>query len=406
VSASLQSATIRGTGTCFSLKAVARRSWERAVERAERGEDHRMWPARRILPLLRAGHYLTQMTALDDLLQALLAEVVTVLDAQRGAIVLADEATGKLCLRAAFAETKTVSLAKCFSETLADRCFREGESMLCADVRIEKDLERATSVAQGTMASIICGLLRTPRSNQGVLHLDRGPLQEPFTQDDFDLVDAVACYISVGIETARMLEQQRDLFLHAATTLAQTVEMRDAYTGGHTQRVTVYALLLAEELQMSPAEKHALEIATPLHDIGKIAVDDAVLRKAERLTEAEDVQMRTHVIRGAALLANIPGLAPMLPIVRNHHERWDGRGYPDGQQGGQIASVARVVAIADAFDAMTSDRPYRKGLPLDEAFRELSAKAGTHFDPTYVAAFLSLRAKIERVMAAAAVVLV
>src|SRR5258708_39673918 len=106
-----------------------------------RAEDHRMWPARRILPLLRAGHYLTQMTSLDDLLQTLLGEVVTVLDAQRGAIVLADEATGKLRLRAAFAGTDTISLAKCFSETLADRCFRDGESMLCADVKIEKELE-------------------------------------------------------------------------------------------------------------------------------------------------------------------------------------------------------------------------------------------------------------------------
>jgi putative nucleotidyltransferase with HDIG domain len=393
---------IRGSGTCFNLKASSRLSWDRAVREAKRPEDDRLWPASRILPLLSAGHHLTQMTSLDDLLRTLLEEVTTVLQAQRGAIVLAHEGTGQLRLRAVVAADMHANPAKHFSQTLADRCYEEGESLLCADVSVEKALAGSLSVTHGGMASIICALLRSPRQRLGVLHLDRGPMQQPFTRDDFDLVDAVACYVSVGIETARMLEQQRELFLRAATTLAQTVEMRDEYTGNHTQRVTAYAVMLAEELGLSPAERQQIAIGAPLHDIGKIAIADALLRKPGKLTPAEQAEMESHVVKGAALLANIPGLTPMVPIVRHHHERWDGRGYPDRLAGEAIPLLARVVAVADAFDAMTTDRPYRRALRLEDALAELVARAGSHFDPRCVEAFVRLRPQVERMLGAAA----
>ncbi len=390
---------IRTSGACFKLQASSRRSWDRAVREAARPDDNRLWPASRILPLLSAGHHLTQITSLDDLLRTLLEEVTTVLQAQRGAIVLANEATGELRLRAVVTADDRINPGKHFSQTLAERCYRDGESLLCADVSIEESLVQAPSVTRGTMSSIICALLRSPRRRLGVLHLDRGPFQQPFTRDDFDLVDAVACYVSVGIETARMLEQQRELFLRAATTLAQTVEMRDEYTGNHTQRVTAYALMLAEELRLSPAERQQIAIGAPLHDIGKIAVADAILLKPGKLTPAEFEEMQGHVAKGAALLANIPGLTPMLPIVRHHHERWDGSGYPDGLAGEAIPLLARVVAVADAFDAMTSDRPYRLAMPLDDALAELATRAGSHFDPRCVQAFTRLRPRIERMLA-------
>lgn len=389
---------MKTSGHFVNLRAVTRRSWDRAVEQLSRAEGEKLWPARRILPLLHAGQYLTQMTSLDELLQKLLDEVVASLHAQRGAIALADEQTGQLRLRVVAAPAEFSPQTRYFSRTLADRCYLEGESLLCEDVRAEDELATAVSVAHGTMSSIICALLRSPRRRLGVLHLDRGPFQEPFTRDDFDLVDAIACYASVGIESAQMMEQQRTLFLQAATTLAQTVEMRDEYTGNHTQRVTAYSLLLAEELGMSAAEQQQIQIGAPLHDIGKIAVADAVLRKPGRLTDAEFEEMKTHVSRGAALLANIPGLTVMLPIVRHHHERWDGSGYPDGLAGDAIAPVARVVAVADAFDAMTSDRPYRRAMSPDAAFAELQAKAGSHFDPIAVAAFVRRRPQIEKLM--------
>src|SRR5262249_55860504 len=217
--------------------------------------------------------------------------------------------------------------------------------------------------------------------------LDRGPMQEPFSREDFFLADAIAASGSIAIESAQLVARQRDEFVGTITALARAVEVRDQYTHDHTQRVTDYALMLAEELRLSPAERYHIQIGTPLHDIGKIGVEDAILRKPGRLTDAEFEQMKLHTLKGAAILETIPALKPVIPIVRHPHERWDGTGYPDRLANDKIEQVARIVAVADAFDAMTSNRPYRTALPAAAAYAELLAKAGSHFDPAVVQAF-------------------
>src|SRR5205823_3040316 len=140
-----------------------------------------------------------------------------------------------------------------------------------------------------------------------------------------------------------------------------------------------------------------LQIGTPLHDIGKIGIEDAILRKPGQLTSDEFEHMKLHTVKGAAILEAVPAPKSVIPIARHHHERWDGSGYPDRLAQDCISLVARIVAVADAFDAMTSDRPYRQALPLEHAFAELLTKAGTHFDPACVQAFLALRPQVEAV---------
>ncbi|HWG43862.1 MAG TPA: HD domain-containing phosphohydrolase [Gemmataceae bacterium] len=194
------------------------------------------------------------------------------------------------------------------------------------------------------------------------------------------------------------LAEGQDAVIQTVTALAQAVELRDRYTGGHTQRVTNYTLLLAECLGLPSTERLLLQVGVPLHDIGKIGVDDAVLRKAGALDSVEFESMRSHTVRGAAILQGIPGLAAVLPIIRSHHERWDGKGYPDGLAGEAIPLLARMVAVADAFDAMTSDRPYRKSMPLGRAFAEIAAGSGRQFDPRCAAAFLKLRPTLEEML--------
>jgi putative nucleotidyltransferase with HDIG domain len=250
------------------------------------------------------------------------------------------------------------------------------------------------SIAEGSMASVLCVLLRTPRKRLGILHLDRSPWQKPFTMDDLHLADALAANVSAGIECAQLLRKQRDLFLDTITVLAQAVELKDEYTGGHTRRVSTYALLLAERLDMGSADIELVRVGTPLHDIGKIGVDDAIIRKPDRLTAEEFEAMKLHTVKGAEIVATIPDLRPIIPIVRSHHERWDGKGYPDGLGGEAIHPLARVVALADAFDAMTSDRPYRKGMAAADAFAEIEKNSGRQFDPQFAAAFLDLREAI------------
>jgi putative nucleotidyltransferase with HDIG domain len=176
--------------------------------------------------------------------------------------------------------------------------------------------------------------------------------------------------------------------------LAQAVEMRDEYTGNHTQRVTMYSMMLAQRMDLSQEQLHWIQIGTPLHDIGKIFIDDSILKKNGKLTNEEFDIMKTHTTMGAKMLAQVPDLGAVIPIVRSHHERWDGRGYPDGTHGESTPQLARIVAVADAYDAMTSDRPYRKAMPPEAAFAEIEKMKGKQFDPNAAEAFLSIRPKI------------
>jgi putative nucleotidyltransferase with HDIG domain len=387
---------LKASGTFVKVQARSQRTWEQAVTALAPGSEAPR-QGQQLLALLRTGHHLSHIASLDELLRSILEDAVRTLAAQRASIVLADEATGQLQLRASVA-APGIRTNRSYSYTLAQRSFRAGESLLCADVSLDAALVAATSVQHGAMASIICAVLRSPRNRLGVLHLDRGPYQEPFTEEDFFLADAIAASVSVGIECAQLVEAQRDQFVQTVTALARAVEIRDTYTANHTQRVTDYALLLARDLGLSAAECQQIQVGTPLHDIGKIGIEDAILRKPGRLTDGEFEVMKSHTLKGAAILETIPALRPVLPIVRNHHERWDGRGYPDGLAQEEINRVARIVAVADAFDAMTSNRPYRQAMPLPKAFAELQRDAGTHFDPACVRAFLQLRADIERIM--------
>jgi HD-GYP domain-containing protein (c-di-GMP phosphodiesterase class II) len=377
------------------IQATTKQTWDEAVQRVILpGERRQPWQREQLVALLRTDYHLAHLDSLETLLQAILRDAATVLGAQRGSIALADEATGKLRVNAVVVLHRGAKHGESFSQTLALRSFLQGMSLLCQDVRADDDLAGAPSVVAGGMSSILCALLRSPRRRLGVLHLDRGPFQEPFTEDDLYLADAVAARTSVGIDSAQLVLQQQDQFWQTLMTLARTVDARDHYTGGHTRRVTDYSLCLAEGLGLPAEEVQHIRLGTPLHDIGKIGVPDSVLRKPDKLTPEEYEQMKQHPVKGVAILEGLPSLRPALPVVRSHHERWDGKGYPDGLAGNQIARVARVVAVADVFDALTSDRPYRHGLAADAAFAEIERCAGTQFDPACVQGLLALRTQI------------
>jgi HD-GYP domain-containing protein (c-di-GMP phosphodiesterase class II) len=380
------------------VEATSHQSWEEAIDSLAFDKNRCPRPGEQLKALLRAGHHLAHLDSESDLLNFILNDAVAVLDAQRGAIVLADD-DDKLQLKALAGDS---SGRFHFSHKLAHRCFQGGESILCGSVDDDPELKLQQSISDGAMASVMCVLLRTPRKRLGVLHLDRNFWQKPFTEDDLHLADALAANTSMGIECAQLLRKQKDLFLNTITVLAQAVELRDEYTGGHTARVTNYSLLLAQQLNLPPKEQELLRIGTPLHDIGKIGIDDAILRKPARLTPEEFKVMQSHTVKGDMIVSTIPQLHEVRPIVRSHHERWDGNGYPDKLAGENIPLLARIVAVGDAFDAMTSARPYhpdKKGKTPQEAFAEVSAMAGKQFDPSCAAAFLAIQDQIIESMA-------
>jgi putative nucleotidyltransferase with HDIG domain len=382
------------------VEAASQRSWEEALDGLAYDRNRSPRPGEQLLVLLRAGHHLGHIESEDELLHCILNDAVSALDAQRGAIVLAEGPTGPLRLRALATAHSQVASRSSFSQNLAQRSFARGESILCSSVEDDPEVAGARSIAEGTMASVLCVLLRTPRKRLGVLHLDRGPMQRPFTNDDLHLADALAANVSAGIESAELLRKQRELFFNTILLLAQAVELRDPYTGGHTARVTEYSLLLGEHLSLPSDDLRLIRTGTPLHDIGKIGIDDAILRKPGKLTAAEFEIMKTHTTKGAKILEQVPDLHSVIPIVRSHHERWDGAGYPDGLKGEETPRLARIVAVADAFDAMTSDRPYRKGMAAEEGFEEVQRQSGKQFDPECAAGFVAIRQRIVQEMQA------
>jgi diguanylate cyclase (GGDEF)-like protein len=199
--------------------------------------------------------------------------------------------------------------------------------------------------------------------------------------------EAVRVTYAQGLERAQQLKQN---YLATVLTLASAVEAKDEYTGGHINRVHRLGLLLARELVPEEADDPQMAYGFLLHDIGKLAVPDDVLNKAGPLNDEEWELMRDHPQAGVRILAPIPFLGRALDVVRHHHERWDGCGYPSGLAAEDIPMWSRIFAVVDSVDAMTSDRPYRAALSLDVAHEELQKGVGTQFDPHCVAGFMRL----------------
>lgn len=187
--------------------------------------------------------------------------------------------------------------------------------------------------------------------------------------------------------TAHLLAREEEII----ERLSRAIEYRDGDTGDHVSRVALISRMIGEAIGMSPSRCRMLYLAAPLHDIGKIGIADAILTKPGKLTDEEMARMREHVNIGARILER--GTSELIRmaelIAQSHHERWDGTGYPDRLSGSDIPIEARIVAIADVFDALCSERPYKKAWPIEKAYAEIIRSSGTHFDPNCVAAFRS-----------------
>ncbi|MBC7248574.1 MAG: GAF domain-containing protein [Actinobacteria bacterium] len=209
-------------------------------------------------------------------------------------------------------------------------------------------------------------------------------------KEEMELVAAIASQAGMAIENASLYEDIERSYFSTVQALAKAIEVKDPYTRGHSERVTAYALMIAEAMRLDEREKQKLKYAATLHDIGKIGIAGRVLNKPGALTEEEYSHVKTHPALGDSIVEPVEFLQGPRPIILHHHERYDGRGYPDGLQGEDIPVCARILSVADAFEAMRSDRPYRKALPLEEARQELVRNAGTQFDPRVVEVFLDI----------------
>jgi putative nucleotidyltransferase with HDIG domain len=232
----------------------------------------------------------------------------------------------------------------------------------------------------------------------GVEELKYGTAKNPlriYSQDELGKLTRNFNEMSALIadQRGKLTEYARDLeeaYVSIVKVVAAAIDARDSYTHGHSARVAELSLLLGKQIGLPKENLRDLEIACLFHDVGKIKTPDSILLKPGKLNEAETKEMRQHVVYGASILSKAPSLYKYIPSTRHHHEWHNGKGYPDGLVGDNIPLFAAIISIADAFDAMTSDRPYRKALFKEEALRQIDRMSGTQFRPELVAVFLEL----------------
>ncbi len=236
--------------------------------------------------------------------------------------------------------------------------------------------------------------ISVPLLNQGMsigaLNVTAKKTGEPFAKRDEELLINVARMGAVAFNDFRLHEQIQEDSLKTITTLALILDARDPYTKRHSENVTRYSVAIAVQLGFSPARVELIRRAALLHDIGKIGIRDDILLKPGKLTEEEFEQIKIHPLKSQEIVVSLPFLKDVSVLVRQHHERYDGKGYPDGKAGEDIELGARILAVSDSFDAMTTDRPYRKRLSLEAAKAELIRCRGTQFDPKAVDSFISI----------------
>jgi HD-GYP domain-containing protein (c-di-GMP phosphodiesterase class II) len=221
--------------------------------------------------------------------------------------------------------------------------------------------------------------------------------RDEFGTVEASLLSSVALILSTHLRNINLFLEQEELLVSFVRSLVSTLDAKDSYTRGHSERVALVARRLARQLNLPLRDQEAIHLSALLHDIGKIGVEDAILRKPGRLTEAEMRKLRLHPVIGDDILSGLKNLRHILPGVRHHHENFDGTGYPDGLEGEEIPLMARILAVADAYDAMGSNRPYRGGMPLSQVEKILTDGSSQQWDPGIVRAYFAARDDIRRI---------
>ena len=294
-----------------------------------------------------------------------------------------DEATGELVLTASLGlsgYSKPVRLG----ESVVGRAVLERRPYVVPDISNSPYKNSEFARKHGLRSLLSVPLVLRERAVGGVTVYSTSP--DSFSVGDVRLLSSIATQLATVLENLQLV---RDT-VSTLVSLARAIEAKDPYTQGHSERVTAYAVRLAEQAGVGGQELSLLKLLGPVHDIGKIGISEAIINKPARLSPQERRVMEKHPVIGETIVNSIRSLRPGLFLVRNHHERFDGSGYPDGLRGQALPVTARIIAIADAYDAMTTKRPYRDPMEPTAAFEELEACAGTQFDAELVHTFCSL----------------
>jgi HD-GYP domain-containing protein (c-di-GMP phosphodiesterase class II) len=314
-------------------------------------------------------------------------EVTDVMAVRSAGYVVVD-ANGRVASSEVFGEAPLPpEMAELLTTVLLRRFGTNPKPIMTNDLASDAELAPLASVAKGMVAVAI---QRQDRILGAIFCLDKANLD--FTTQDSKLLNSIANETAIYLENAALFSDARGLMMGLLHALTSAVDAKDAYTCGHSQRVALFGREIAHAAGLPEALCERVYMAGLLHDVGKIGVPEEVLRKPGKLTAEEFAEMKKHVDIGARILRDVRQVDDLIPGVLYHHERYDGKGYPHGLAGQDIPLIGRILCVADSFDAMTSNRTYRKALPLEVALMEIRRCAGTQFDPMLADAWLSVGA--------------
>ena len=352
------------------------------------GIDRRLLEAayRRVALLEQLDRVLAELEGSAEVLSAVLDAALVAADAQRGFILLVDEASGEI-LPSLVRDTTGGSLSIPFSKTMAFDVVANGRGYV-GEEALEGNEPRPVLVAP----------IATSGRAAGVLHLDL-PRRGSFSPDALEMVLAIGRRAGASVVAAKSRVDFDLLFSSMIDAIMKSIQAKDVYTRGHSERVRHYAKLLGKELGLSGNELYRVSLGAGLHDIGKIGMPDSVLKHntTPTLTPDQLAEVKKHPGRGGQILKDIPFLKDIVPAAELHHEDWDGGGYPHGLKGEETPLIARIVAVADTYDAITTDRPYQKGKSYEEGHQILRKIAGKRLEPDLVEAFITAFNKYRKV---------
>jgi HD-GYP domain-containing protein (c-di-GMP phosphodiesterase class II) len=337
----------------------------------------------------------------DQILNLIIEKARVLLNAEASSLFLVDEKTGDLVLHIArdrfSSELPPVRVPA--GEGIIGYVIQTGETVLVNDAhKDERHYDQVDDLSGLETQSILAVPLVTPTV---VLGRERGTtesqiiggveamnkLDGAFTQEDAQLLRTLAEQAATILHIANLYADANELFFDTISALVAAIDAKDPYTEGHSHRVSEFSIATAREMNLSPKDIHHIRIGSLLHDVGKIGVPDAILTKPDRLTREEFAEMKKHPTIGANIMGKVRMLQTEISALEQHHERIDGQGYPQGLKDDEITLFGKIVAVADVFDAITSDRPYRAAMSAEEALEVLHTSIGTHLDQQCVEGF-------------------
>ena len=347
---------------------------------------------RQVRALVEVGSAINSSRGLKRVLEEVMDRLVALMEAERGILKLRDE-NGQLVIQTARGIDKVDINAEAFaiSNTIVNHVAETGEPILTSNAQKDPRFDRRLSVAAYHLLSILCAPLKLKDNLIGVIYVDNRAQSGMFQQSDLEVISAFSNQAAVAIDNARLFDELQAAYQATLEGWVRALDLKDKETEGHTRRVTALTERLAKSMGVDDDLLEHIRRGALLHDIGKMAIPDRILLKPGELTAEERFIIQQHPRYAYEMLSPIKFLLPALDIPYCHHEKWDGSGYPRKLKRVEIPLAARIFSIVDVWDALISDRPYRKGLDPFEIRGHIAGQSGTHFDPHVVEAFMDLK---------------